>query len=60
MRKWIQLNGVQIRTDKIIYVRKMDGYIEVGCGNSCFQEIHMDAEELHIAYLDILEMLGIV
>lgn len=60
MRKWIKVNEVQIQIDKIIYVRKMPGYIEVACGNTCIQEIHKDESELIIAYQKLIDMLGIV
>ena len=60
MRKWIEFNYTQIKVDKIIYIRKMNTYIEIGMNQGCMHETFNNDEDIIRRYSELMDELGII
>jgi hypothetical protein len=60
MKKWIVFNNAHINVDKIVYVRMMTSYVEIGLSQSWMHENFINEVELIRRYEEVLMELGIL
>jgi hypothetical protein len=60
MKKWIVFNKAYINVDKIVYVRMMTSYVEIGLSQSGMHENFINEVELIRRYEEVLMELGIL